>query len=63
MESSVDPSAPFNTIPNAIETLKGEMKTFLFCSTVFKCEKSFNPKELSDETTDFSNTVRFPMIG
>jgi hypothetical protein len=50
-------------MPNAIETLKGEIKTFLFCSTIFICEKSFNPNELSDETTDFSNTVRSRTIG
>jgi hypothetical protein len=50
-------------MPNAIETLKGEIKTFLFCSTVFMREKSFNPNELSDETTDFSNTVRSLTIG
>ena len=59
-ESSVGPLAPFYNIPNAIETLNGEINTLLFASAVFTLENSLKPNELAVETTDFSSGVRFP---
>jgi hypothetical protein len=50
-------------MPNAIETLKGEIKTFLFCSELLTFVNKLNPNELPDEMTDFSNTLSCPPTG
>jgi hypothetical protein len=56
-ESSVGPLAPFSTIPNAIETLNGEMNTFLPGSELLTLVNKLNPKELPEAITDRSVVV------